>query len=125
MSFSEVPSYPCSAKATSASARICERVVCSAATAMSAAYLPLPAVYRPVGRGIVPNAMDDLVRALLAGLVVAQVATLATTVYLHRALAHRAITLHPVVAFACRFLIWITVGIKPRQWAVVHRKHHA
>ena len=24
-----------------------------------------------------------------------------------------------------RFLIWITTGIRPRQWVAVHRKHHA
>ena len=24
-----------------------------------------------------------------------------------------------------RFLVWITTGIRPRQWVAVHRKHHA
>jgi stearoyl-CoA desaturase (Delta-9 desaturase) len=53
-----------------------------------------------------------------------QVATLCTTVYLHRALSHRAVTLAPSVALAMRALIWMTTGIEPRQWAAVHRKHH-
>ncbi len=69
--------------------------------------------------------MTELARAIVVAFVVAQIATLATTVYLHRALAHRAITLHPAVTFLSRAVIWLSVGIKPRQWAAVHRKHHA
>lgn len=48
-----------------------------------------------------------------------------TTVYLHRFAAHKAITLAPSVRFIFRLLIWLTTGIKPREWAAVHRKHHA
>lgn len=62
---------------------------------------------------------------LLAAALVTQMATFATTVYLHRALAHRAITLHPRVALFFRSIIWITTGIAPRAWVAVHRKHHA
>jgi stearoyl-CoA desaturase (Delta-9 desaturase) len=69
--------------------------------------------------------MRSIAIPLLAGLAVAQVATLVTTVYLHRALAHRALTLHPAVAAVCRVLTWITTGIRPRQWVAVHRRHHA
>jgi stearoyl-CoA desaturase (delta-9 desaturase) len=29
------------------------------------------------------------------------------------------------VAFGFRVIIWITTGIKPREWAAVHRRHHA
>jgi stearoyl-CoA desaturase (delta-9 desaturase) len=61
----------------------------------------------------------------LAALVVTQVATFATTVYMHRALAHRAMTLHPSVAMVFRVALWITTGIVPRAWVAVHRKHHA
>lgn len=63
--------------------------------------------------------------ALLAGFVAAQIATFATTVYLHRTLSHRALALHPAVAFGFRAVVWLTTGIKPRQWVAVHRKHHA
>jgi stearoyl-CoA desaturase (delta-9 desaturase) len=63
--------------------------------------------------------------AVLAGLIVTQIANLCTTVYLHRALAHRAVTLRAPLAFVFRVLTWITVGIKPREWVAVHRKHHA
>ncbi len=64
-------------------------------------------------------------RAVLAGLAICQFATLLTTVYLHRALSHRALTLAPAVVGPIRFLLWMTTGIRPRQWVAVHRKHHA
>jgi stearoyl-CoA desaturase (Delta-9 desaturase) len=63
--------------------------------------------------------------AVVVGLVVTQVAILATTVYLHRGLAHRALTVHPALAVACRTVIWLTTGMRPREWAAVHRRHHA
>ncbi len=66
-----------------------------------------------------------LAPVLLVSVVVAQVATFATTVYLHRALAHRSLNLHPSVAFVFRAILWITTGIAPRAWVAVHRKHHA
>jgi stearoyl-CoA desaturase (delta-9 desaturase) len=66
-----------------------------------------------------------LARALLAALLVTQVAILATTVYLHRALAHRALQIRPRLALVFRVLIWATTGIAPRAWVAVHRKHHA
>jgi stearoyl-CoA desaturase (delta-9 desaturase) len=66
-----------------------------------------------------------LLLAVLVGLLSCQLAILVTTVYLHRALAHRAITLSPVASAVARFLTWITTGIRPRQWVAVHRKHHA
>lgn len=62
---------------------------------------------------------------MLVGLGLSQVALFCTTIYLHRALAHRAITLRPSLQMAFRVLIWLTTGIKPRQWVAVHRKHHA
>jgi len=63
--------------------------------------------------------------ALAVGLVTAQLSLFVTTVYLHRASAHRALTLAPGVRFACRFVLWITTGITVREWVAVHRKHHA
>ena len=62
---------------------------------------------------------------LVTGLLVTVVANIATTVYLHRAMSHRALSLSPVAAFGFRFVIWVTTGIRPRQWVAVHRKHHA
>ena len=69
--------------------------------------------------------MPAVFEAVIIGLVTTQIAFVVTTVYLHRALAHRAIKLKPPVAFACRFVIWIATGTRPRQWVAVHRKHHA
>jgi stearoyl-CoA desaturase (delta-9 desaturase) len=69
--------------------------------------------------------VPTVVEAVLIGLVTSQISFLVTTVYLHRALAHRAITMRPSVAFACRVVIWISTGTRPRQWVAVHRKHHA
>jgi stearoyl-CoA desaturase (delta-9 desaturase) len=66
-----------------------------------------------------------LLIAVLTGFAIAQVANLFTTVYLHRVLAHRAATVHGSVALVSRALLWLATGIKPRQWAAVHRKHHA
>lgn len=70
-----------------------------------------------------------MLRALLIGIVagfcVTQLANFATTVYLHRCLAHRALTMRPWLAGMFRVVIWITTGMRPRQWVAVHRKHHA
>ena len=69
--------------------------------------------------------MPQYVLAILVGLAVCQIAIFCTTVYLHRCAAHKAVTFSPFVTFSFRFLIWITTGVKPREWAAVHRKHHA
>jgi stearoyl-CoA desaturase (delta-9 desaturase) len=69
--------------------------------------------------------MPAVLGAVLIGLLTSQFSFVVTTVYLHRALAHRAITLIPPVAFACRVVIWMSTGTRPRQWVAVHRKHHA
>ena len=59
------------------------------------------------------------------GVAISVFANLCTTVYVHRALSHRALTVARPVAFVFRFLMWIMTGIRPRQWVAVHRKHHA
>ncbi|HZT67653.1 MAG TPA: fatty acid desaturase [Acidimicrobiales bacterium] len=69
--------------------------------------------------------MPPVLLAVLIGLVVAQFANLITTVYLHRTLSHRAMTVVPAVGFVFRLITWITTGIRPRQWVAVHRRHHA
>ena len=67
----------------------------------------------------------DFAIGIFLGLVVTQVAVFATTVYLHRALAHRSLRLHPVATAVCRVTIWLTTGLRPREWVAVHRRHHA
>ncbi len=69
--------------------------------------------------------ISHLLAAVAAAFVVTELSIVITTVYLHRALAHRALTVHPIVATPFRFVIWITTGMRPREWVAVHRKHHA
>lgn len=69
--------------------------------------------------------MPGFLIAILVGFAVCQGALVLTTVFLHRTLSHRAITMSPALRFTCRVLIWITTGIRPRQWVGVHRRHHA
>ena len=69
--------------------------------------------------------LQTVILALVVGAGVSLLANVATTVYLHRALSHRALTLRPGAAQAFRFVIWVSTGIRPRQWVAVHRKHHA
>lgn len=67
----------------------------------------------------------SLLLAVLAAVLVTQAAIAVTTVYLHRALAHRALAVAPVAAVPMRTLLWMTTGMRPREWVAVHRKHHA
>ena len=61
----------------------------------------------------------------LVAIVVTQIAALSTSVYLHRALAHRALAVYPVGDALFRAVLWLTTGQDRRQWVAVHRKHHA
>lgn len=67
----------------------------------------------------------SLLLGLVAVAVVTQLGMFLTTIYLHRVLAHRSLTLTPGLTMAFRVGVWITTGIKPRQWVAVHRRHHA
>jgi stearoyl-CoA desaturase (delta-9 desaturase) len=58
-------------------------------------------------------------------LALTQIAALATSVYLHRTLAHRALAVHPLADTLFRAVLWLTTGQDRRQWVAVHRKHHA
>ena len=66
----------------------------------------------------------EYVVAVLVGFALAEVAGLITTVYLHRALAHRAIRLHPAMTMLMRIGTWMLTIVSPREWVAVHRKHH-
>jgi len=63
--------------------------------------------------------------SLIVAAILIQVAVMGTTIYLHRAATHRALVLHPAVAFMFRFSLWLTTGLCTKEWAAVHRKHHA
>ncbi len=62
---------------------------------------------------------------LIAGLVLVQITIAAVTLYLHRCQAHSALHLHPVVSHFFRFWLWLTTGMITKEWAAIHRKHHA
>jgi len=47
------------------------------------------------------------------------------TVFLHRHQSHRALDLHPAVSHFFRGWLWLTTGMVTREWAAIHRKHHA
>ena len=49
---------------------------------------------------------------------------LCLSVFAHRSIAHRALTLHPIVAHVMRFWLWFSTGTPTRRWVAVHRKHH-
>jgi stearoyl-CoA desaturase (Delta-9 desaturase) len=67
----------------------------------------------------------QVVFSLVAAMVLSQVAVISTTIYLHRTATHRALALHPAVAWFFRFDLWLTTGIVTKQWVAIHRKHHA
>lgn len=68
--------------------------------------------------------LDHMWLAPLVALTLTQIAAIATSVYLHRGLAHRALRLHPVTDGCFRALLWLTTGQSRREWVAVHRKHH-
>jgi len=49
----------------------------------------------------------------------------AVTIYLHRHQAHRALDLHPLASHFFRLWLCMTTGMVTKEWAAVHRKHHA
>jgi stearoyl-CoA desaturase (delta-9 desaturase) len=49
----------------------------------------------------------------------------AVTIFLHRHQAHRALDLHPAVSHFFRLWLWLSTGMVTKEWAAVHRKHHA
>jgi len=58
-------------------------------------------------------------------LVLTHITIASVTIFLHRAQAHRALDLHPLVSHFFRFWLWLTTGMQTRDWVAVHRKHHA
>lgn len=67
----------------------------------------------------------SLIICLVASALVTQAAVFGTTIYLHRCATHKALDLHPAVAFMFKFALWLTTGLQTREWVAVHRKHHA
>jgi stearoyl-CoA desaturase (Delta-9 desaturase) len=62
---------------------------------------------------------------VLVTLAFTHITIVTVTVFLHRCQAHRAVELHPAVGHFFRFWLWLTTGMVTREWAAIHRKHHA
>jgi len=62
---------------------------------------------------------------LIVSAILIQIAVFSTTIFLHRSATHRALILHPAVAWAFRLALWLTTGLSTKEWVAVHRKHHA
>jgi stearoyl-CoA desaturase (Delta-9 desaturase) len=62
---------------------------------------------------------------VLVALGLTHVTIAAVTIFLHRHQAHRALDLHPIVSHFFRLWLWMTTGMVTKEWAAIHRKHHA
>ncbi|MGB7543289.1 MAG: fatty acid desaturase [Burkholderiales bacterium] len=60
-----------------------------------------------------------------AALALTHVTIVAVTVFLHRHQTHHALALHPAASHFFRLWLWLTTGMRTREWVAVHRKHHA
>ena len=62
---------------------------------------------------------------VIVTLVFTHITIAGVTIFLHRHQAHRALELHPIVSHFFRFWLWLTTGMVTKEWAAIHRKHHA
>lgn len=62
---------------------------------------------------------------VVVALIFTHITIACVTVFLHRHQAHRALELHAIPSHFARFWLWLTTGMITREWAAIHRKHHA
>jgi stearoyl-CoA desaturase (delta-9 desaturase) len=62
---------------------------------------------------------------VLFTLAMTHVTIASVTIFLHRNQAHRALDLHAIPSHFFRLWLWLTTGMVTKQWAAIHRKHHA
>jgi stearoyl-CoA desaturase (delta-9 desaturase) len=62
---------------------------------------------------------------LSVALIFTHITIASVTIFLHRHQAHRALELHGLPSHFFRFWLWLTTGMITREWAAIHRKHHA
>ena len=84
---------------------------------------------------MIPDAVLDFLSGGLLDLPVGKVVLItlamthftiaAVTIYLHRHQAHRALDLHPLPSHIFRLWLWLSTGMQTKDWAAIHRKHHA
>jgi stearoyl-CoA desaturase (delta-9 desaturase) len=58
-------------------------------------------------------------------LIMTHITIAGVTIFLHRCQAHRALELHAIPSHFFRFWLWMTTGMVTKEWAAIHRKHHA
>ena len=80
--------------------------------------------------GLVGWAANGLVQTtwwqiVLVCLVLTHITIASVTIYLHRHQAHRALDLHPIPSHFFRLWLWLSTGMVTKEWAAIHRKHHA
>lgn len=62
---------------------------------------------------------------LAVALLFTHITIASVTIFLHRHQAHRSLELHAIPSHFARFWLWLTTGMITREWAAIHRKHHA
>jgi stearoyl-CoA desaturase (Delta-9 desaturase) len=62
---------------------------------------------------------------VITTLVLTHITIASVTIFLHRHQAHRALELHAIPSHFFRFWLWLTTGQVTKEWAAIHRKHHA
>ena len=62
---------------------------------------------------------------VLTALGLTHITIAAVTLFLHRSQTHHAVDFHPALNHFFRLWLWLTTGMKTREWVAVHRKHHA
>jgi stearoyl-CoA desaturase (delta-9 desaturase) len=67
--------------------------------------------------------MHLLVIAIVT-VVILQMSVFFTTIFLHRCVTHRGLSLHPVIGNLMHLHLSLFTGLVPQEWAAVHRKHH-
>ena len=67
----------------------------------------------------------ELSSIIIYTLCMTHITIVAVTVFLHRCQAHRSLKLSPAISHFFRFWLWLTTGMVTKEWAAIHRKHHA
>ncbi len=89
---------------------------------MNEMWLVHDALVQWLGHGLLNAAWWQIV---IFALVTTHVTICAVTIFLHRAQAHRALDLHPVVSHFFRLWLWLATGMVTKEFVAIHRKHHA
>ena len=82
----------------------------------------LDAAVHWMSNGLVETTWWQIVLITLA---LTHITIASVTIFLHRHQAHRALELHAIPSHFFRFWLWLTTGQVTKEWAAVHRKHHA